>query len=80
MNHTTTHRAALGTRPSDHVAEELHRHDKHLRDVKGLTAGTRHDRVRVAGRLLREKFKGRAIDITKPKPFFREGKRPPSSS
>lgn len=41
MNHTTTHRAASGTGPSDHVAEELYRYDKHLRDVKGLAVGTR---------------------------------------
>jgi len=65
MNHTTTHRAASGTGPSDHVAEELYRYDKHLRDVKGLAVGTRRDRIRVAGRLLRQKFKGRAIDIAK---------------
>ena len=68
MNHTTTHRAALGTRPSDHVAEELHRYDEHLRDVNGLAAGTRYDRIRVAGRLLRQKFNGRAIDIAKLRP------------
>lgn len=69
MNHTTTtHRVALGTQPSDHVAEELHRYDEHLRDVNGLAAGTRQDRIRVAGRLLRQKFKGRAIDITKLRP------------
>lgn len=68
MNHTTTHGAALGTRPSDHVAEELQRYDEHLRDVNGLAAGTRQDRIRVAGRLLRQKFKGRAIDIAKLRP------------
>jgi hypothetical protein len=68
MNHITTHRAALGTGPSDHVAEELHRYDEHLRDVKGLATGTRRDRIRVAGRLLRQKFKGRAIDIAKLRP------------
>jgi len=68
MNHTTTRRAALGTQPSDHVAEELHRYGEHLRDVNGLAAGTRQDRIRVAGRLLRQKFKGRAIDIAKLRP------------
>ena len=68
MNHTTTHRAAQGTQPSDHVAEELHRYDEHLRDVNGLAAGTRQDRIRVAGRLLRQKFNGRAIDSAKLRP------------
>lgn len=68
MNDTTTHHAALSPRPSDHVAEELHRYDEHLRDVNGLAAGTRYDRIRVAGRLLRQKFNGRAIDIAKLRP------------
>jgi integrase len=69
MNHTIKHRAAAGTRQSsattDHIAKELNRYDGHLRDVKGLAAGTRQDRIRVAGWLLRQKFKGRAIDIAK---------------
>jgi integrase len=68
MNHPTTHRAALGTQSSDPVAEELHRYDERLRDVNGLAAGTRQSRIRVAGRLLRQKFKGRAIDIAKLRP------------
>jgi integrase len=68
MNHTTTHGATVGTQPSDHVVEELHRYDEHLRDVNGLAAGTRQSRIRVAGRLLRQKFKGRAIDIAKLRP------------
>lgn len=68
MNDTTTQHAALSTGPSDHVAEELHRYDEHLRDVNGLAAGTRYDRIRVAGRLLRQKFNGRAIDIAKLRP------------
>ena len=68
MNDTTTHHAALSPRPSDHVAEELHRYDEHLRDVNGLAAGTRYNRIRVAGRLLRQNFNGRVIDIAKLRP------------
>ena len=68
MNYTTTHRAALSTRLSDHIGEELRHYDEHLRDVKGLAAATRQDRIRVAGWLLRQKFNGRAIDIAKLRP------------
>jgi site-specific recombinase XerD len=72
MPHTTTHRAASGTRPpaapSNHIAEELHRYDEHLRDVRGLAAGTRQGRIRVVGLLLQQNFKGRAIDLAKLRP------------
>lgn len=72
MTHTTTHRAASGARPpaalSDHIAEELHRYDEHLRDVRGLAAGTRKGRLRIVGLLLQEKFKGRTIQIGKLRP------------
>ena len=72
MTHTTTHRAASGARPpaalSDHIVEELHRYDKHLRDVRGLAVGTRKGRLPVVGLLLQEKFKGRAIQIGKLRP------------
>jgi hypothetical protein len=66
MNRRMKHRAASGTRQSsattDHIAKEPNRYDEHLRDVKGLAAATRQDRIRVAGWLLRQKFKGGAID------------------
>ena len=68
MNHTTTHRVALATRLSDHIVEELRRYDEYLRDVKGLASATCQGLIRVAGRLLRQKFKGRAIDISKLRP------------
>ena len=72
MNHTTLHRAAPNARPStastELISEELRRYDEHLRDVRGLAAGTRRDRIRVAGWLLRQKFEGRAVDITKLRP------------
>jgi hypothetical protein len=51
MNHTISHQAAPSARllaePSNHIAEELRRYDEHLRDVRGLAAGTRRDRVRI---------------------------------
>jgi len=72
MTHTTTHRAASGARPaaalSNHIVEELHRYDEHLRDVRGLAAGTRKNRLRVIGLLLQEQYKGRAIQIGKLRP------------
>ncbi|MFZ1682488.1 MAG: site-specific integrase [Candidatus Zixiibacteriota bacterium] len=72
MNHTTLYQAKPSARPSgastDHIAEELRCYDEHMRDVRGLAAGTRQDRIRVAGWLLRQKFKGRAIDIAKLRP------------
>ncbi len=72
MNHTTLHRAASSAQPSavptDYVAEELRRYDTYLRNVRGLAAGTRQDLIRVAGWLLRQKFKQRAVDIAKLRP------------
>ncbi|CAG0929149.1 MAG: tyrosine-type recombinase/integrase [Rhodocyclaceae bacterium] len=72
MTHTTSHQTARSARPSaartDHITEELRRFDEHLRDVRGLAAGTREGRIRIAGRLLRQKFKGRAIDIARLRP------------
>jgi integrase len=52
----------------EHIAEELRCYDEHLRDVRGLAAGTRKGRLRVVGLLLQEKFKGRAIEIGKLRP------------
>jgi len=72
MNHTTSHHAVSGARPTaasaDHVAEELLRYDEHLRNARGLAAGTRQDLIRVAGWLLRQKFRQRAVDIAKLRP------------
>lgn len=69
MNHTTTHRAASGARQpaasTDYIAEELRHYDEHLRDVRGLAAGTRQDYLRVAGWLLQQKFAGHPVDIAK---------------
>lgn len=72
MTQTTTHRAASGARPpaalADHIVEELHRYDEHLRDVRGLAAGTRKGRLRVVGVLLQENFRRHAIQIGKLRP------------
>jgi integrase len=67
MNHTALHRAARNAQPSaafsSDVAEELRRYDEHLRDVRGLSPGTRHQLASIVGRLLRRKFAERPIDI-----------------
>ena len=72
MSHTSLHQAAPGARPSaastDRIAEELRHYDEHLRDVRGLAAGTRRQRSLVVGHLLRQKFAGRPIDIAKLRP------------
>ena len=72
MKPISSHRATPKARSSAsfpaHIADELRRYDEHLRDVRGLAAGTRKDRLYVAGMLLRQKFKGRAIDISRLRP------------
>jgi site-specific recombinase XerD len=72
MNHTTSHQAApsawLSAAASDHIAEELRRYDEHLRDVRGLAAATRRSQIRIVGRLLQQRFAGRALDIAKLRP------------
>ncbi len=72
MSQTTVHRASLSGQPSavskDPIAEEVRRYDEHLRDVRGLSAGTRHERARVIERLLRQKFAARPIDLAELQP------------
>lgn len=72
MKPTTSHLANPKARSSASfpacIADELRRYDEHLHDVRGLAAGTRKDRLYVAGMLLRQKFKGRAIDISRLRP------------
>jgi integrase len=63
---TDTHQPAPGaatTRPSEPIGEELRRYDEHLRDVHGLSPGTRRDYLRVAGRLLRQQFGDDSVGI-----------------
>ncbi len=72
MNHTSLSRAARSVQPSApfslYVAEELRRYDEHLRDVRGLSSGTRRQRTSIVGRLLRRKFAERPIDVAKLRP------------
>lgn len=53
---------------SAYITEELRRYDKHLRDVLGLTAGTRKDRLRIIGLLLEGKYKHREIVFAQMRP------------
>lgn len=72
MKPISSHRATPKARSSGsfpaHIADELRRYDEHLRDVRGLAASTRKDRLYVAGMLLRQKFKRRAVDISQLRP------------
>ena len=68
MNQTTTHRAASDARKpaaySNHITEELHCYEEHMRDVRGLAEGSCRQRIRIVERLLHKKFAERPIDIT----------------
>ena len=72
MNRTTPPGSAKLSRSSaetsDPIADELRRYDEHLRDVRGLAAGTRRDRCRIVGQLLRKKFAGGVINMAKLRP------------
>jgi integrase len=72
MNRTTPPRSANLSRFSaattDLIADELRRYDNHLRDVRGLAAGTRRDRCRTVAQLLRKKFAGGVTNMAKLRP------------
>ena len=53
---------------SAHITEELRRYDEHLRDVRGLAAGTRRGRLRIIGWLLEGKFKHHEIVFARLRP------------
>ena len=53
---------------SAYITEELRRYDEHLRDVRGLAAGTRKSRLRIIGWLLEGKFKRRQIVFARMRP------------
>jgi integrase len=53
---------------SAYITEELRRYDEHLRDVRGLAAGTRKSRLRIIGWLLEGKFKHRQIVFARMRP------------
>ncbi len=56
------------TAPTDPVADELCRYDEHMRDVQGLTAGTRRGRLRIVQRLLLRKFADSPVVIAELRP------------
>ncbi len=53
---------------SAYIKEELRRYDEHLRDVRGLSAGTRKDQLRIIGLLLEGKFKHREVMFARMQP------------
>ena len=53
---------------SAYITEDLRHYDEHLRDVRGLAAGTRRDRLRIIGRLLAGKYKHREIVFARMRP------------
>jgi integrase len=50
------------------IDEELRRYDEHLRDVRGLTRGTRRNYVCIVGRLLHRHFTDGVVDLSKLQP------------
>ncbi len=71
MNAKTPHPASITRVTSactDHIDEELRRYDAYLRDLRGLLPGSRRGGLRIAGRLLRQKFGSGAVDISKLRP------------
>ncbi len=53
---------------SDYIAEELYRYDQYMFKTRGLSAGTRRERLRTVQRLLLYKFSSRAIVFEELKP------------
>jgi len=72
MNPTVRPRSAQSARstaaPSDPVTDELRRYDDHLRDVRGLAAGTRRNNCRIVAQLLRKKFASGVVTMAKLRP------------
>ena len=73
MNPTVGPRSAQPARsladPTDFVSAELRRYDDHLRDVRGLAAGTRRNHFRIVGLLLRRKFAGGVVAMATLRPL-----------
>jgi len=69
MNRTLSPRSAQRVRssvvPANPIADELRRYDDHLRNVRGLAAGTRRNHCRIVERLLRKKFAGGVVAMAK---------------
>ena len=73
MNPTVGPRSAQPARslaePTDFVSAELRRYDDHLRDVRGLAAGTHRNHFRIVGLLLRRKFAGGVVAMATLRPL-----------
>jgi integrase/recombinase XerC len=54
--------------PSGPIAEELRRYAEHMRDVRGLSTGTRRSRLRIVERLLLRRFADRPVVIAELRP------------
>ena len=69
MNRISPPRSAQRVRSSaeipETIADELRRYDDHMRDVRGLAAGTRHNHCRIVAQLLRKKFAGGVVTMAK---------------
>src|SRR3990172_4238862 len=65
--HVLREQGAIAELPSPigHIIDELRRYDEHMREVRGLSAGTCRGRLRTVERLLRYKFAGRRVVIAK---------------
>ena len=72
MNRTSPPRSAQRARSSAEipapVADELRRYNDHLRDVRGLAAGTRRNHCRIVAQLLRKKFAGDVVTMATLRP------------
>ena len=72
MTRTLSPRSAQHVRSSaenpDPITDELRRYDHHLRDVRGLAAGTRRNHCRIVGQLLRKKFAGGTVAMATLRP------------
>lgn len=69
MNRTPPPRSAQRVRSSAEIpapiADELRRYDDHMRDVRGLVAGTRRNHCRIVAQFLRKKFAGGVVTMAK---------------
>jgi integrase len=52
----------------DHIGEELRHYDAYLRDLRGLSSGSRIGQLRVAGRFLHQAFGDAVVDIARLRP------------
>lgn len=67
-----THRPASIVRATtvstDYIDEELRRYDEYLRDLRGLSSGSRSNYLRIAARLLHQRFGSHVVELSKLRP------------